>query len=67
MDYIVNTFTYELEHGGPHVHFLAFILFIIIGIAIGVAIPNIFIHRYIESNKQRTVKDLLDKRYIQED
>lgn len=26
MDYIVNTFTYELEHGGPHVHFLAFIL-----------------------------------------
>ena len=40
---------------------------IIIGIAIGVAIPNIFIHRYIESNKQRTVKDLLDKRYIQED
>lgn len=34
MDYIVNTFTYELEHGGPHVHFLAFILFIIIGIAI---------------------------------
>ena len=36
---------------------------IIIGIAIGVAIPNIFIHRYIESNKQRTVKDLLDKRY----
>ena len=40
---------------------------IIIGIAIGVAIPNIFIHRYIENNKQRTVKDLLDKRYIQED
>ena len=38
-----------------------------LGIAIGVAIPNIFIHRYIESNKQRTVKDLLDKRYIQED
>ena len=34
MDYIVNTFTYELDHGGPHVHFLAFILFIIIGIAI---------------------------------
>ena len=28
MDYIVNTFTYELEHGGPHVHFLAFILWL---------------------------------------
>lgn len=34
MDSIVNTFSFELEHGGPHVHFLAFILFIIIGIAI---------------------------------
>ena len=40
---------------------------IIIGIAIGVAIPNIFIHRYIENNKQRTVKDLLDKRYLKDD
>ena len=34
MDSIVNTFSFELEHGGPHVHFLAFVLFIIIGIAI---------------------------------
>lgn len=40
---------------------------IIIGIAIGVAIPNIFIHRYIENNKQRTIKDLLDKRYLKDD
>lgn len=34
MESIVNTFSYEMEYGGPHVHFLAFILFIIIGIAI---------------------------------
>ena len=34
MDSLMNTFSYELEYGGPHVHFLAFILFIIIGIAI---------------------------------
>ncbi len=26
MDSIVNTFSFELEHGGPHVHFLAFLL-----------------------------------------
>lgn len=34
MDSIVNTFSFELEHGGPHVHFLAFLLFIFIGIVI---------------------------------
>lgn len=34
MESIVNTFSYEMEYGGPHVHFLAFILFIIIGIVI---------------------------------
>ena len=36
---------------------------IIIGIAIGVAIPNIFIHRYIERRKQADVRRLLAKRY----
>lgn len=35
---------------------------IIIAIAIGVAIPNIFIHRYIERKKVRTEKDLLAQR-----
>lgn len=34
MDSIVNTFSFELEHGRPHVHFLAFLLFIFIGIVI---------------------------------
>lgn len=34
MDWIRTTIGFELEHGGPHVHFLAFILFIIIGILI---------------------------------
>ena len=34
MDSLMNTFSYELEYGGPHVHFLAFLLFIFIGIAI---------------------------------
>lgn len=24
MESIVNTFSYEMEYGGPHVHFLAF-------------------------------------------
>ena len=41
-------------------------IIIIIGIAIGVAIPNIFLHRYIEHNRQRTVEDLLAKRYTNE-
>ena len=36
---------------------------IIIGIAIGVAIPNIFIHRYIEQRKQADVRRLLARRY----
>lgn len=34
MEFITTTIGFELEHGGPHVHFLAFILFIIIGILI---------------------------------
>ena len=34
MDSIVNTFSHEMEYGGPHVHFLAFLLFILIGIII---------------------------------
>ena len=34
MESIVNTFSYEMEYGGPHVHFLAFFLFIFIGIVI---------------------------------
>lgn len=29
MEFITTTIGFELEHGGPHVHFLAFILFII--------------------------------------
>ena len=35
---------------------------IIIGIAVGVAIPNIFIHRYITDRKQRAVDTLLEQR-----
>ena len=35
---------------------------IIIAIAVGVAIPNIFIHRYIERRKERTEKNLLAQR-----
>lgn len=26
MESIVNTFSYEMEYGGPHVHFLAFFI-----------------------------------------
>ena len=38
---------------------------IIIGIAVGVAIPNIFIHRQIERRKQDNVHKLLAKRYAE--
>ena len=38
---------------------------IIIGIAVGVAIPNIFIHRQIERRKQDNVARLLAKRYAE--
>lgn len=38
---------------------------IIIGIAVGVAIPNIFIHRQIERRKQDNVAKLLAKRYAE--
>jgi uncharacterized membrane protein YjjB (DUF3815 family) len=38
---------------------------IIIGIAVGVAIPNIFIHRQIERRKQNNVQRLLAKRYAE--
>ena len=38
---------------------------IIIGIAVGVAIPNIFIHRQIERRKQDNVQKLLAKRYAE--
>ena len=34
MDFVTTTIGYELKYGGPHIHFLAFILFIIIGILI---------------------------------
>ena len=34
MDSVINMVTHELEHGGPHVHFAALIIFIIIGIII---------------------------------
>ncbi len=34
MEFVTTTIGFELEHGGPHVHFLAFILFVIIGILI---------------------------------
>ncbi len=40
---------------------------IIIAIAIGVAIPNIFIHRYIENTKRQHVEALLANRYADED
>ena len=39
---------------------------IIIAIAVGVAIPNIFIHRYIERNKQQMINGLLARRYENE-
>ena len=39
---------------------------IIIAIAVGVAIPNIFMHRYIERDKERTIEGLLAKRYESE-
>ena len=38
---------------------------VIIGIAVGVAIPNIFIHRQIERRKQNNVQKLLAKRYAE--
>ena len=38
---------------------------IVIGIAVGVAIPNIFIHRQIERRKQDNVARLLAKRYAE--
>ncbi len=38
-------------------------IMIIIGIAVGVAIPNIFIHRYIERRKQDNVRRFLERRY----
>ncbi|MBQ4211547.1 MAG: threonine/serine exporter family protein, partial [Selenomonas sp.] len=38
---------------------------IIIGIAVGVAIPNIFIHRQIERRKLDNVQKLLAKRYAE--
>lgn len=34
MDWIITTIDFELEHGGPHIHFLAFLLFIVLGIFI---------------------------------
>ena len=34
MDSVITMLSWELEHGGPHVHFAALILFIIIGIII---------------------------------
>ena len=33
MESIVNTFSYEMEYGGPHVHFLACLLFIFIALS----------------------------------
>ena len=36
---------------------------IIIAIAVGVAIPNIFLHRYIKNRSDRTVEELLSQRY----
>lgn len=39
---------------------------IIIAIAVGVAIPNIFIHRYIEQIKRQHVEALLSDRYHDE-
>ena len=60
----IQTITLAMLLDGLRSGILAII--IIIGIAIGVAIPNIFIHRYIEHNKQRTVEDLLARRYTSE-
>ncbi|RGS70999.1 threonine/serine exporter ThrE family protein [Mitsuokella sp. AF21-1AC] len=60
----IQTITPSMLLDGLRSGILAII--IIIGIAIGVAIPNIFIHRYIEHNKQRTVEDLLARRYTSE-
>ena len=43
MDSVINTLKFELEHGGPHVHFAAMILFIIIGIFVLHGIFRLFI------------------------
>lgn len=34
MSSVINMMEWELEHGGPHVHFMALVLFILIGIVI---------------------------------
>jgi hypothetical protein len=34
MDSVITTLKFELEHGGPHVHFVALILFILLGIVV---------------------------------
>ncbi|WP_297016826.1 mechanosensitive ion channel family protein [uncultured Dialister sp.] len=43
MDSVITMLKFELEHGGPHVHFAAMILFIIIGIFVLHGIFRLFI------------------------